>query len=54
MTSNCRNASLPKAFLPVALPAADARLSALVLVLIDEFARMSLRLKPLVVSVTLI
>ncbi|MNG01293.1 hypothetical protein D3C84_842650 [compost metagenome] len=54
VTSNCRNASLPRAFLPVALFVADARPSALVLVLIEELARMSLRLMPLVVSVTLI
>ncbi|MNL59581.1 hypothetical protein D3C87_1833230 [compost metagenome] len=54
VTSNCRNASLPRALLPVALPVADARPSVVVLVLIEELARMSLRLKPLVESVTLI
>ncbi|MNY67703.1 hypothetical protein D3C86_2053360 [compost metagenome] len=54
VTSNCRNASLPRAFLPVALPAADARESVSLLVLIEELARMSLRDIPLVVSLTLI
>ncbi|MNE85388.1 hypothetical protein D3C80_1823820 [compost metagenome] len=55
VTSNCRNASLPSSFLPVLLLVAAARPSLLVVdVFFEELARMSLRLRPLVVSVTLI